>query len=176
MTNDQEEFAEEYSTSERIRIAAVGLALGALLVGAGNWWFFPWLREFAATAGCSSVFGVNGRTVLFYGVFAGLPLMAALIVLVTAGRRGFRILKERRMPPSGEKVFRPTRIQRGPQVRLAGWLNLLAAVLPLALAAWGVGQAQILARRAASCPAVTENKAVAVCSEVKLNHERCSVR
>lgn len=151
MSNVQHEFAEEYSRSERARIVVVGFAVGALVVTVGKWWFFPWLQEFSATAGCRLVLGFNGGAVVFYGLFVGLPLLAALVVLASAGRRGYRILREGRMPPSGEKVFRPTKIQRGGKVKLAGWLHLLAVVIPLALAAWGAGQAEPLAKRAASC-------------------------
>ena len=75
-------------------------------------------------------------------------MLAALVVLATAGRRGYRILREGRTPPTGEKVFRPTRIRRGRSARLAGRVQLLAFIVPLALAAWGAGQAEPLARQA----------------------------
>jgi len=78
------EYAPEYSRAERIRFVAVGAAFGAALVGVCQLWFFPWLREFSASASCRAVFGLSGTAVLFYSVFVGIPLHAAL------NRPGFR--------------------------------------------------------------------------------------
>ena len=37
---------------------------------------------FSASASCRSVFGISGSTVLAYGLFVGMPLFAALLVIV----------------------------------------------------------------------------------------------
>jgi len=150
--NDDVEFAEEYSTNERIRIIGLGGVIGAVLIYLGDAWFFPWLTEFSASAACRTVFGVNGVLVLFYGLFVGLPLLVAIGIGISFGRRGIRILREGRVPPSGEKVFRPTRIARGAKAKTAGVMQLVAVIPPLALALWGFGQAENLARAALEQP------------------------
>lgn len=150
--SDAEEFAEEYSTSERIRIVVFGIVAGAVLVAVGNLWFFPWLREFSESAACRAVFGLDGSVVLFYGLFAGLPLTAAIGIALSFGRRGFRILKQGQVPPRGEKVFRPTRIEKGGKAKLVGTVQLLAVLPPLALVIWGIGQAEKLAAETPAKP------------------------
>ena len=87
--NRPPEFAEQYSAAERIRFLVGGAVAGALLIGVAKLWFFPWLSEFSASAQCRTVFGSNGAAVLFYGLFAGVPFSAGLVVAFTAGRRGF---------------------------------------------------------------------------------------
>lgn len=137
-----EEFAEEYSRRERIRIVVFGIVAGAVLVLAGKIWFFPWLQAFSATAACRTVLGLSGSTVLSYGLFFGLPMSVALAIGLSFGRRGFRILREGRVPPSGEKVFRTTRVERGARAKQAGLLQMLAVVPPFVLALWGLFQAE----------------------------------
>jgi len=102
------EYAPEYSHAERIRFVVLGSAIGAMLVGVCQFWFFPWMREFSASASCRTVLGFSGNAVLFYGVFVGIPLHAALLVCVLVGRRGYRVLRQGRVPPEGERVFRRT--------------------------------------------------------------------
>ena len=140
------EFAEEYTNAERIRFVVLGALAGALTVAACKLWFFPWLRAFSASASCRSVFGFSGSTVLAYGLFVGMPLFAALLVIITVGRRGLRIVREGRVPTSGEKVFRRTRIQRGAKARVIGYVHVFAATPLLALSIWGTDQAEEFAR------------------------------
>lgn len=157
---EQPEYAEEYSTRERIRIIAVGAIGAAVLVGISQTWFFPWLREFSASAQCRTVFNLNGLEVLYYGLFVGLPLLVALTVGLSFGRRGHRILKEGRVPPSGEKVFRPTRIEWGAKAKLVGLTHLVAVVPPLALALWGTSQSALMLDEASAHPQVCAMLAV----------------
>jgi hypothetical protein len=143
------EFAEQYSTTERIRFVVVGAASGALLAGAGTYWLFPWLREVSASAQCRTLFGNNGATLLLYGLFVGVPLVAALVIACTFGRRGFRILRDGQLPPLREKSFRPTRIRRGSSARRIGHLHVMAFMPFIAIALWGCFQATALSRQAA---------------------------
>lgn len=147
------EYAPEYSRAERIRFVAIGAAVGATFIGACQLWLFPWLREFSASVSCRAVFGLSGTAVLFYSMFVGIPLHAALLVGVLVGRRGLRVLRQGRIPPVGERVFRRTPVIRGVKARLLGYLQLFAAVPLLGLAAWGVFQAESLVRQAESHPA-----------------------
>jgi hypothetical protein len=140
------EFAEEYTVRERVRFVLLGVLIGALLVAACKLWFFPWLKEFSAVAPCRTVFGVNGLTVLWYGLFVGLPLHAAVLVGVTSGWRGYKVLRDGQCPPVGERVFRPTHIRRGSAARRIGYWHLGACLPLLALALWGGLQASDMAR------------------------------
>ena len=142
------EFAPEYTKTERIRFVLVAFAVGAAVTLASRLWFFPWLREFAASAPCRSVSGVTGTTALFYGLLVGLPLFLAVLVGAFVGRRGYRVLREGCLPPSGEKVFRPTPIRRGTKAKLPGYVQLFSFTPLLALALWGAFQARQLVAQA----------------------------
>jgi hypothetical protein len=142
------EFAEQYSTAERIRFVAFGAIAGAVLIWVGKFWLFPWLREFASSAQCRTVFGSNGATVLWYGVFAALPFFAAIVIASTLGRRGFKILRDGQVPPLGEKAFRKIQIQRGGYAKLVGYLHAIAFVPLLAISLWGCAQAAALSKQA----------------------------
>jgi len=146
--NRPPEFAEQYSASERIRFLVGGAVAGALLIGVAKLWFFPWLSEFSASAQCRTVFGSNGAAVLFYGLFAGVPFSAGLVVAFTAGRRGFKVLADKRFPPIGEKSFGLTRIRRGPNAKLIGYLHVFALAPFIALGIWGCMQAAVLSKQA----------------------------
>lgn len=152
-----DEFAPEYSRQERIRFLALGIGAGALLVAACKLWAFPALKVFAETAHCSTVWGFDSVAVLFYGLFVGMPLAMAVLVAGLVGTRGYKILRQGRTPPVGEKVFRPTRITRGRKATMAGVAQLLAALPFLCIALWGNNQATTLVAQtrpyAAECAA-----------------------
>lgn len=142
------EFAPEYSRTERVRFAALGVAVGGALTLALRLWFFPWLRDFSSSAHCQTVLGVKGTVVLFYGIFVGVPTFAGLVVALTLGRRGYRIVREGRTPPSGEKVFRPTPVVWGLRAKVLGYIQLFAVVPLIVIAVWGSFQAQSLIAQA----------------------------
>lgn len=146
------ETAEQYTSGERLRFAAMGTAAGLLAILFGKFLFFPWLHGFADSAPCRTVFGIDALRVLWYGVFVGMPAMGAMVVGATLGRRGRRILRERQVPLRGEKVFRPTRIQRGKCAALTGWLHVVAFAPFALLALWGSGQAASLSTRSHATP------------------------
>jgi len=145
--NDLPEFAEEYGNAERVRFVIVGVAAGAVVVAVGKLWLFPWLGELANSAPCHTVFGFNGVAVLWYSLFAGLPLFGAVVVACTTGHHGYKILRDGQAPPLGQRVFRPTRIKRGAKAKVVGYLNVLACSPLFALAVWGVLQAKDLANQ-----------------------------
>lgn len=147
------EFAPEYSRAERVRFVVRWSAIGGLLVLACRLWFFPWLHQFSASAHCRSIFGVSGTVVLLYGAFVGIPLFACALVGVLVGWRGYKVVRQGRIPPAGEKVFRPTRVVRGAKAKLLGFLQLSTAALPFLLAVWGSFQAHSLAAQAERAPA-----------------------
>jgi hypothetical protein len=142
--NELPEFAEEHSLPDKVRLILIYLATGAAAVFAAKAWLFPAIREFAGLAPCREVLGIPGVNVLFYGLFVGMPLTFALVVGLTMGRRGYRILRDGQVPPVGEKVFRPTRVERGRKARWMGYVHLLAPLLLIGIAAWGLPQASRL--------------------------------
>lgn len=152
-------FAELYTVAERVRLLVGGVTVGLAVIATGRLWLFPWLTRFAGSAPCRTVWGINGATLLWWGLFVGIPLIAALLVAATLGRRGVRILREGQVPPRHVKVMRPTRIQRGGRARTIGYLHLLAWTPLLALAVWGGVQAVEMQQRlpysAFPCPAGT---------------------
>ncbi len=147
-----DEYAPEYSHAERAHIVALGTLASVVLIGVCQFWLFPWLHEFSESAHCRTVFGVSGTAVLFYGIFIGIPLHAALLVILLVGRRGFKVVREGRIPPAGEKVFRPTRIIRGVRAKLLGYVQLFAAVPLLCIVAWGAFQAESSVKQAYERP------------------------
>jgi hypothetical protein len=149
------EFAPLYSKAERIRLVLVWGPIGLLAMAALQFWFFPAFKRFADAAHCSTVFGFDGVTALFFGVFVGIPVVSAMLVGGIFGTMGYKVLRDRQFPPIGEKVLRPTRIRRGWQARLLGYLHFLPVVLFLALAVWGGFQAahwSDMPRTTPSCP------------------------
>ena len=55
--------------------------------------------------------------------------------------RGLRIIRDGQRPPRGVRVFKPTRIRRGAQARLAGYAHMLPLLFFIAVAIWGEGPA-----------------------------------
>lgn len=156
--NELPEFAEEHSLPDKIRLIVIYLATGAAAVFVGKTWLLPAIHEFTITAHCREVLGFSGLSVLFYGLFVAMPLTVALLVGLTMGRHGYRVLRNGQLPPIGEKVFRPTRIERGRKAKLIGYAQMYSFLLPLAIAVWGLPQASGLiasfpAEVARDCPA-----------------------
>lgn len=143
------EFAEPYSRAERLRFVGIGAVAGVAAILAGKLWLFPGLRAFAASASCRTVLGLPGEVVLGYGIFVGLPLLAAFVVALTAGRRGLRILGDGQAPPLGEKVLRPTRIVHGRRATVAGYLHVFAVAPLVVIVIWGFVQASEWSRHTA---------------------------
>ena len=139
--DDGAEYAEQYSTRERVKLIAVALGIFGPLVLATELWVFPALREFADTSYCYEWLGVNGTTLLMYGLFVGLPLGNALAIGVPAAVFGTRIIRDKQFPPCGQKVFKRTRIRRGRLATAIGWAHQLPLVFFIGVAAWGEVQA-----------------------------------
>jgi hypothetical protein len=144
---DLPEFAEMLTMTERIRIIVFGILLGAAVVILAKGWLFPWLKGFATTAHCRTVWGVDGVSVLWYGLFVGLPLIVALLILAFVGWRGYKVLRDGQFPPLKEKVARPTRIRRGWVAKFIAYLHFGLCLPLFALSAWGYFQAAELLQR-----------------------------
>nr|WP_086939945.1 hypothetical protein [Thaumasiovibrio occultus] len=111
MQDEQQEYAEQYSKREGFTRIGLYLALGLGFMLAFQYWMLPQFTAFVGEAHCYEWGGVSGIRWVFYTVFAMMPLVFALVSLACfpIGRRAF---KEGRYPPSGMKVYRPTRINR----------------------------------------------------------------
>jgi hypothetical protein len=140
--NDQDEYAEEYSKRERIRFVIIAAVILLPLVLLMELWVFPALREFAEKSQCYQVFGVSGTALLMYGLFTGLPLFAAAVLGLPLAWRGLRIVRDRRSPPLGAKVFLRTRLRRGRKAVLIGWTYQIPFLYLLTMAAWGVSKSE----------------------------------
>lgn len=140
-------FAKEYTQFDRIRFAVIGTLVGAVVFLVCQTWLFPWFQEFIMSAPCRKVLGIEGLTVLWYALFVGLPLQAAVLVMVIFSWRGYKILRDGQYPPFKEKVLRPTRIRRGSTARVIGYLHFSASMPLLALAIWGAFQAEEMTRK-----------------------------
>lgn len=138
------EFAEQYSPSERRRLLALLVCGGLLLVVACEWYFFPWLRWFASTSHCHQVMGVSGTTALWYGVFVGLPLHAAILAGVFLVPSALKSIRTRRFPPPGAKVLARTQVIVGWRAACRGYAVCASVVAILGMAVWGFFQAHDL--------------------------------
>ena len=144
--HQEPEFAEEHTAAERIRVVIIGAVTGALVILMGKSWLFPWFREFASSAPCRNIFGIEGVTVLWYGLFVGMPVAVTILVVSMFGWRGYKIIRDGQFPPAKEKVYRPTKIRRGKKARLIGYIHLLAFLPSLVLSIWGSYQAKEMLR------------------------------
>ena len=144
------EYSQTYSAAERWRFVVLGVLIGALTTGMGKLLLFPALARFADIAPCRAVLGINGATLLWFGTFVGVPLLAALVTGVWYGRAGMRILRAERFPSPGARTLRPIRVIRGTAAKRIGYLHLGAFVPFLALVAWGYAQASSLSNQGQS--------------------------
>jgi len=119
----QPEFAPQYSPKERRRRLLLHGVLGALTLGALFWWALPRFRSFSAEAPCEAIFGMPASTVLIYGAFVGLPLVAAILIVLLTARTSIHAIATRRYPPPGRKVYRRIKVKKG-------WQAVAFALVP----------------------------------------------
>lgn len=139
MAIDQE-FADEYTKQEKIRFVILYLTAALFIYITHEQWVFPWLRWYASTAYCHSVFGYSGILILWAGLFVGLPIFLGLLIGTCTVWPGIKTLKQGQYPPKGSKVFKPTKILRGKAATFRGLSLLLAPCLFVAVAIWGAFQ------------------------------------
>ena len=136
------EYADEYTFAERVRYLAFGIIAATCVMLVTKWWFLPWLKIFSESAHCRTVLGLPGLTVLFYGVFVGMPLFFFLICSATFMPQARRILRSNQYPPPGQKTLRRTRVFRGARARWHAYAMMACCVVFLVFAAWGFPQAK----------------------------------
>jgi hypothetical protein len=138
------EYAAQYTRKERVKFLLLALTLGGAIMLVWKAWALPHWVEFVEKSPCYQVFGISGTAVVFYALFVGLPLVSALLAVMLFSWRGVKILRDKQVPYSGEKVFRPTRIRRGSIAVIVGWVHVLTPVPFLAISLWGAAQAKVL--------------------------------
>lgn len=138
---DDAEYAELYTTKQRLVFIAITLGLLLPLMILMERVGFPALEDYAASAHCRELLGMPGTTVLIYALFVGLPLGGAVLGGVPLAWRGLRIIRDGQSPPRGARVFKPTRIRRGAQARFAGYGHSLPLLFFIGVAIWGEGPA-----------------------------------
>lgn len=117
------EFAPQYSPKERRRRLLLHGVLCVLMMGALYWWAWPRYQSFSADAPCASILGVPGSTVLIYSAFVGVPLAAAILIVLLTARSSMESLLTRRYPPPGRKVFGRVKVKKG-------WQAVAFALVP----------------------------------------------
>ncbi|WP_372635739.1 hypothetical protein [Alcanivorax jadensis] len=122
------EWAPQYSKAERIRLLLFHAAWAVPLFLLTEFFFFPWFERYLETAHCHRYGAFNGLELVLYGLFIGLPLGLALLVLAIEGRHSFQILRLGQLPLPGEKVFRPTRYVYGHRARIKPLIFFLLVV------------------------------------------------
>ena len=119
----QPEFAPQYSPKERRRRLLLHGVLCVLMAGALFWWALPRFRSFSANAACEAIFGVPASAVLSYGGFVGVPLAAAILIVMLTARSSMEAIVTRRYPPPGRKVYGRVKVKRG-------WQAVALALVP----------------------------------------------
>lgn len=113
MKAENKEFAPEYSVRERVKLLFKYALIVLPLFIVTKWWFFPWFNEYMEAAHCHEYGELTGVHLVFYGLFAGMPLILFLFLFFTEGIRNIRVFKLGQHPLPDEKVLRPTKYTFG---------------------------------------------------------------
>jgi hypothetical protein len=144
------EYAPEYTTKERINIILKTLVWAGPLVAAFKFWFFPWFKQYSANAHCYQYGSFTGLHIIFYGIFIGLPLLTACMILIIGGKRSINIIKLGQFPLPSEKVLKPTKYIYGTQAKLKAYLFFALLLFALGLSVQGYFWAQPLISKISS--------------------------
>lgn len=146
-----DEFAPLYTTRERVDLVLKILAVAAPVYLLAQFWFFPWLQDYASFANCHSYGNINGVQLLMYGVFVLIPLSLALLIWLLEGKRCLRIFRLGQNPLPGEKVLRKTRYRYGRAAMIQPFVILLAIAVLIGASVWGGFQAEKITRMIQPC-------------------------
>lgn len=135
------EFAPEYSKKERLVLLLKHMTWAVPLFAITKYLFFPWLEVYAENAHCYTYGKITGTEVVFHGLFVGLPLMSAIIILLMEGRRCINILNLGQDPLPGEKVFMPTKYRYGFRAKSKAYIFILVVLFLIGLSIKGVSSA-----------------------------------
>ena len=130
-------FAPQYTLRERWRMLLLTLLWAVPLLLLTTKIFLPWFDAVVPLAHCHEYLGINGLTLVIYGVLVGLPVSLVVVVLLLEGRRSWRTWRLGQFPLPGEKVLRPTRYVYGRRARLRPALFFMVVLLVCGLSAQG---------------------------------------
>jgi hypothetical protein len=162
------EFAPQYSPKERRRRLLLHGVVTTLMLGALYWWALPRYRTYLAVAPCETIFGVPGATILVYGGFVGVPLAAALLIVLMTARASIEAIATRRYPPPNRKVFGRVKVKKGWQAIAFALMPAMAVTYLCVLSSQGITTAAKMARdtqRSANCGEGSKDRSPAVRSE-----------
>ena len=131
------DYAPQYTKRERFILAAKIASWAVPLFIALKFWFLPWFKEYAEVAHCYDYGAFTGVHVVFYGLFAGLPLLFALIFLVLDGKKCLKIIKFGQLPIPGEKVVSPTKYVYGFKAKIRAYVFIVVISIFLGLGVQG---------------------------------------
>lgn len=134
------DYAPEYTKREKIKLIALFMGLGAVLIAAGELWLFPSITRLAEQPHCYSLFGLNGADYLWHLLLIGLPISIFLILAIAMLPMAIKGLIQAQFPPKGYKVFKPTPIRKGMKGQLTAGLLVLVITSPLFIAIYGANQ------------------------------------
>lgn len=140
------EFAPQYSPKERRRRLLLHGVLGVLTLGAIYWWALPRYRSFSVEAPCETLFDVPGSTILLYGGFVGVPLAAAVLIVLLTARSSIESIATRRFPPPNRKVFGRVKVKKGWQAIAFALMPAMAVTYLCVLSSQGITTAAQMAR------------------------------
>ncbi|MCP4978354.1 MAG: hypothetical protein GY931_19585 [Maribacter sp.] len=151
------DYAPEYSKKERIMIMLKILAWAIPFITIFEFWFVDWFSEYSRNANCYNYGSLNGVHLVFYGIFVFVPLSFAIILLLTQGRRSFKVIRIEQNPLPNEKVFSPTKYKYGKAATIQPIVVLLLIMCLFGLSVWGGFQAHEITKDIKPC---TVNKSL----------------
>jgi len=131
------EWAPQYSKAERIVLLLCHAGWAVPLFLLTEFFFFPWFERYVETAHCHRYGAFNGLELVFYGLFIGLPLGLALVMLALEGWRSVQVLRLGQSPLPNEKVFRPARYVYGHRARIKPLIFFLLVLFSMGMAVQG---------------------------------------
>jgi hypothetical protein len=112
------EFAPEYTTKEKVTslLMHAGWAIPVVLLL--QFYVLPWLNATLARPPCLIGERFTNMALLLYGMLSLFPLLIALLLCFTEGKRSLQVLKLGQSPLPNEKVYKPTRYVYGNKAKL----------------------------------------------------------
>jgi len=132
------EYAPEYSKRERVVLLLKHIAWVIPLFAITKYQFFPWFKVYAENAHCYRYGNLTGTALVFYGLFVGLPLLFATVLLLLEGANSIKIIRLGQSPLPGKKVFKPTKYTYGFRAKLKPYVLFLCIAFFIGLAIKGV--------------------------------------
>jgi len=121
-------YAPIYTKQERINLALKHGSWILPIFIIMQYYFFPWLEEYAKTANCQFYFdgNISGIQLIIYGIFVLIPLSFAVVIILVEGKRSVKILITGQNPLPNEKVLRPIKYKYGVAAKIQPFVIIMA--------------------------------------------------